>query len=142
MKYYERNIFSFSIMMLMTYNFLCKLFSFMTAEVHCIYVNIYSFLFAGTTLSLLGCHRIEDIREVLVGVGLQVVRLVEITTFCNYITYHFFNIIFLCGWVRVHIKRSATYLFITRSIEKSQQLLCTLKVSNSYGPNDKCCLRR
>ena len=40
--------------------------------------------FAGTVLSLLACHNVEDIREVLVGVGLQVVRLVTFCTFSNY----------------------------------------------------------
>ncbi|XP_015882720.3 uncharacterized protein LOC107418533 isoform X1 [Ziziphus jujuba] len=69
----------------------------------------------GTTLSLLGCHRVEDIREVFVGVGLQVVR--------------------------VCIERSATYLFITRDVEKSRQLLCSLQDFDSFGANDKCCLR-
>lgn len=31
---------------------------------------------AGTIISMLGCHKIEDVREVLVGMGLQVLRLV------------------------------------------------------------------
>ncbi|KAF3437141.1 hypothetical protein FNV43_RR19894 [Rhamnella rubrinervis] len=70
---------------------------------------------AGITFSLLGCHRVEDISEVLVGIGLQVVR--------------------------VHVDRNATYLFITRSVEKSRQLLCTLQVFDSFRANDKCCLR-
>ncbi|KAG7942291.1 hypothetical protein I3843_16G095200 [Carya illinoinensis] len=48
---------------------------------------------SGAILSLVGCHKIEDIKEVSVGVGLQVVR--------------------LC------IDRDSAYLFITRSIEKS-----------------------
>lgn len=69
-------------------------------------------------------------------------RLVDVSTFCNYIAYRFSNIFFLCGWIRVHVERSATYLFITRSVEKSRQLLCTLQVFDSYRANDKCCLRR
>ncbi|GAV73423.1 LOW QUALITY PROTEIN: LRR_4 domain-containing protein, partial [Cephalotus follicularis] len=70
---------------------------------------------SGTSLSLLDCHRVEDVREVLVGVGLQVVR--------------------------VNMERGATYLFITRNIEKSRQLLCILQVCDSYTTNDKCSIR-
>ncbi|XP_024020883.1 uncharacterized protein LOC21392153 isoform X1 [Morus notabilis] len=62
-----------------------------------------------TISSFLACHRIEDVREVLVGMGLQVVRL--------------------------SIERSA-YLFITRSIGKSRQLLCILEVLYSYKADD------
>ncbi|KAL5539452.1 hypothetical protein UlMin_044611 [Ulmus minor] len=69
----------------------------------------------GTDISLLAWHRVEDIREVTVGLGLQVIR--------------------------VYIEGSATYLFITRSIEKSRQLLCTLQVFDSCGGNDECSLR-
>ncbi|XP_022735930.1 uncharacterized protein LOC111289281 isoform X3 [Durio zibethinus] len=66
-------------------------------------------------LDLLGCHRVEDIREVLVGLSLQVVRL--------------------------YVEGNVSYLFITRSIEKSTQLLHTVKVSDSCAPSDKCSLR-
>lgn len=70
----------------------------------------------GTILNLLGCHKIEDIREVLIGLGLQVVR--------------------------VSTEMGATYLFMTRSIEKSRQLLCTLQIFYLVSTNDKCSLRR
>ncbi|CAN6584811.1 unnamed protein product [Malus baccata var. baccata] len=62
---------------------------------------------SGTMLKLKGCHRVEDIREVVVGIGLQVVR--------------------------VYVGGSATYLFKTRSIEKSRQLLSTLKAIDSFA---------
>ncbi|KAL6178249.1 hypothetical protein ACLB2K_049768 [Fragaria x ananassa] len=70
---------------------------------------------SGTILNLQGSHRVEDIREVIVGLGLQVVR--------------------------VFVGESATYLFKTRSIESSRQLLSTLTVIDSYSPIDKFCLR-
>ncbi|XP_062026504.1 uncharacterized protein LOC133742837 isoform X1 [Rosa rugosa] len=70
---------------------------------------------SGTILNLQGSHRVEDIRDVVVGVGLQVVR--------------------------VYVEESATYLFKTRSIESSRQLLSTLTVIDSYSPIDKFCLR-
>ncbi|XP_018823550.1 uncharacterized protein LOC108993190 isoform X2 [Juglans regia] len=70
---------------------------------------------SGAILSLVGCHKMEDIREVSVGVGLQVVR--------------------LC------IDRDSAYLFITRSIEKSRQLFSTLKVFDLHPENDHCSLR-
>ncbi|XP_022755098.1 uncharacterized protein LOC111303243 [Durio zibethinus] len=60
--------------------------------------------------------KFEDISEVLVGLGLQVVR--------------------------VCVERSVVYLFITRSIEESTQLLHMLKVADSCAPNNKCSLRR
>ncbi|XP_050376311.1 uncharacterized protein LOC126793739 isoform X2 [Argentina anserina] len=71
---------------------------------------------SGTILKLQGSHRVEDIREVVVGVGLQVVR--------------------------VFVEENTTYLFKTRSIESSRQLLSTLTVIDSYSPIDKFCLRR
>ncbi|KAM1026596.1 hypothetical protein ACFX2I_039439 [Malus domestica] len=70
---------------------------------------------SGTILKLQGRHRVEDIREVVVGIGLQVVR--------------------------VYVGGSASYLFKTRSIEKSRQLLSTLKVIDSFAPNGELCLR-
>lgn len=70
---------------------------------------------SGTILKLMGCHKVEDIREVLVGVGLEVVR--------------------------VYIEEDATYLFVTRSMEKSRDLLYALQVFDSYTAGQKCCLR-
>ncbi|KAJ6881739.1 hypothetical protein NC651_028367 [Populus alba x Populus x berolinensis] len=70
---------------------------------------------SGSILSLLGWYRVEDVREVLVGIGLQVVR--------------------------VYIERGATYLFLTRSIEKSRQLLHILQVSGACSTNNKCLLK-
>ncbi|MBA0690057.1 hypothetical protein Goari_007754 [Gossypium aridum] len=82
-----------------------------------LYVLLVGVTFDGSEsiLDLLGSHRVEDIREVLVGLSLQVVR--------------------------VYVKGSVAYLFVTRSIEKSSQLLYMLKASDSSTPNDKCSLR-
>ncbi|XP_017973309.1 PREDICTED: uncharacterized protein LOC18604377 isoform X4 [Theobroma cacao] len=82
-----------------------------------LYVLLVGVAFDGsdTILDLLGCHKVEDIREVFVGLGLQIVR--------------------------AYIEGSVAYLFITRSIEKSTQLLQTLKVFDSCAPNDKFALR-
>ncbi|KAG8639821.1 uncharacterized protein LOC110631290 isoform X2 [Manihot esculenta] len=71
---------------------------------------------SGNILSLLGWHRVEDVKEVLVGVGLQAMR--------------------------VYIERGGTYLFLTRSIEKSRLLLYMLQVFVPCATNDKCLLRR
>ncbi|XP_021291945.1 uncharacterized protein LOC110422394 [Herrania umbratica] len=81
-----------------------------------LYVLLVGVAFDGsdTILDLLGCHKVEDIREVLVGLGLQIVR--------------------------AYIEGSVAYLFITRSIKKSTRLLQTLKVFDSCAPNDKCSL--
>ncbi|XP_040939762.1 uncharacterized protein [Gossypium hirsutum] len=82
-----------------------------------LYVLLVGVTFDGSEsiLDLLGSHRVEDIREVLVGLSLQVVR--------------------------VYVKGNVAYLFITRSIKKSSQLLYMLKASDSSTPNDKCPLR-
>ncbi|TYJ07276.1 hypothetical protein E1A91_A12G294000v1 [Gossypium mustelinum] len=82
-----------------------------------LYVLLVGVTFDGSEsiLDLLGSHRVEDIREVLVGLSLQVVR--------------------------VYVKGNVAYLFITRSIKKSSQLLYMLKASDSSTPNDKCSLR-
>ncbi|KAI4347277.1 hypothetical protein L6164_008100 [Bauhinia variegata] len=83
--------------------------------------KLYILLFAdatdgsGTFLSLLSCHKVEEVCEVLIGVGLQVAR--------------------------VRFESGETYLFITRSIEKSRELIQTLQVSGSCGQNDRCSIQ-
>ncbi|KAH1079877.1 hypothetical protein AAZX31_05G232100 [Glycine max] len=70
---------------------------------------------SGTLLSVLSCHKIEEVCEVLVGMGLQVLR--------------------------VNFENGETYLFVTRSIEKSRELLCTIHVLDSCGGNGRCSIR-
>ncbi|KAF4385269.1 hypothetical protein G4B88_026552 [Cannabis sativa] len=83
--------------------------------------KLYMFLVCTTSdgsesvSSLIACHNVQNISEVLVGMGLQVVR--------------------------VSIEESATYLFITRSTEKLRQLLCTLQIFDSFEMDNKCSLR-
>ncbi|XP_054813681.1 uncharacterized protein LOC129314293 isoform X2 [Prosopis cineraria] len=71
---------------------------------------------SGIHLNLLSRHKAEEVCEVLVGMGLQVLR--------------------------VNFESGETYLFITRSIQKSRELLKTLQVSDSCGANDRCSIRR
>lgn len=47
-------------------------------------------------MRLLGCHKVEDVRDVSVGLGLQVVRLVIFGTFHNDRVDHFPKSLFLC----------------------------------------------
>ncbi|KAF6140072.1 hypothetical protein GIB67_001813 [Kingdonia uniflora] len=71
---------------------------------------------SGSITEVMGSHMLEDIREVLVGLGLQVLS--------------------------VHIEMGATYLFITRNIEKSRGLLCLLQVCDSNATDiSRCSLR-
>ncbi|CAL5371927.1 unnamed protein product [Camellia sinensis] len=70
---------------------------------------------SGTSLRQMGCHKIEDVREVLVSLGLQLLR--------------------------VYIERCASYLFATRSIEKSRQLLCILYSSDSNMRKQSCSMK-
>ncbi|KAI3746032.1 hypothetical protein L6452_08447 [Arctium lappa] len=60
---------------------------------------------SGYIPSLVGCLGTEDVKEVLVGLGLQAVR--------------------------VYTKRGARYMFITRSIEKSRLLISILELFHS-----------
>ncbi|XP_061354647.1 uncharacterized protein LOC133299228 isoform X3 [Gastrolobium bilobum] len=69
---------------------------------------------SGTLLSVLSCHKIEEVSEVVVGMGLQVLR--------------------------VNFESGETYLFVTRSIEKSRELLCT--IHDSCGGNSRCLITR
>lgn len=82
-----------------------------------LYVLLIGVKFDGSEsiLSLLGRHKIEEIREVVIGLGLQIVR--------------------------VQIERSAAYLFLTRSVEKARLLLCTLNVFSLCEANKLCTLR-
>ncbi|KAF5767543.1 putative leucine-rich repeat domain superfamily [Helianthus annuus] len=60
---------------------------------------------SGSSASLVGCLGTEDVKEVLVGLGLQAVR--------------------------VYANRGARYMFITRSIEKSRLLISMLELFHS-----------
>ncbi|KAL2342330.1 hypothetical protein Fmac_003615 [Flemingia macrophylla] len=70
---------------------------------------------SGTLLSVLSCHKIEEVCEVQVGMALQVLR--------------------------VNFENGETYLFLTRSIEKSRELLRTIDVLDSCGGTDRCSIR-
>ncbi|KAK2385695.1 Outer arm dynein light chain 1 protein [Trifolium repens] len=70
---------------------------------------------SGALLSVFSCHKMEEVREVLVGMGLQLLR--------------------------VNFEDGDTYLFVTRSIEMSRELLCTILVFDSCGGNARCSIR-
>ncbi|XP_052181694.1 uncharacterized protein LOC127794555 isoform X2 [Diospyros lotus] len=70
---------------------------------------------SGITLSQMGCHRTEDVREVLIGLGLQMLR--------------------LC------IEEGITYLFTTRSIDISRELLYILHFSDSDTRMQNCSMQ-
>ncbi|XP_027340394.1 uncharacterized protein LOC113853899 isoform X2 [Abrus precatorius] len=70
---------------------------------------------SGTLLNVLSCRKNKEVCEVLVGMGLQVLR--------------------------VTFEGGETYLFVTRSIEKSRELLCTIQVYDSCGGNGRCSIK-
>ncbi|KAK7251742.1 hypothetical protein RIF29_35198 [Crotalaria pallida] len=70
---------------------------------------------SGMLLSLLSCHKMEEVCEVLVGMGLLVLRM--------------------------KFESGETYLFVTRSIEKSRELLCTIHMFDSCGGDGRCLIR-
>ncbi|KAK1278876.1 hypothetical protein QJS04_geneDACA017156 [Acorus gramineus] len=69
---------------------------------------------SGVNLYVLGCHKLEELKEVVVGLGLQALR--------------------------VFIERDATYLFITRTIEGTRRFLSLLRICDSSEPSG-CSLR-
>ncbi|KAL2461809.1 Outer arm dynein light chain 1 protein [Abeliophyllum distichum] len=69
---------------------------------------------SATTLEMVGCHGVGDVRGAYAGLGLQVVR--------------------------VCFEGNAAYLFITRCIERSRELLWVLDFFDSYGIKDYCSL--
>ncbi|WOL09353.1 hypothetical protein Cni_G18106 [Canna indica] len=64
---------------------------------------------------VLGCHKLEDMREVVIGLGLQALRL--------------------------YLEGNITYLFLTRSSEKSKNLLSLLQLCDSAALSDMCSLK-
>ncbi|KAE9607466.1 putative leucine-rich repeat domain, L domain-containing protein [Lupinus albus] len=70
---------------------------------------------SGNLLSLLNCHKLEEVCEVLVGMGLQVLR--------------------------VNFESGEAYLFVTKSIEKSREILCTILMFDSCGGDDRFSIR-
>nr|GEX98453.1 probable auxin efflux carrier component 1c [Tanacetum cinerariifolium] len=67
---------------------------------------------SGSRPSLVGCIGTEDVKEVLVGLGLQAVR--------------------------VYAKRGARYMFITRSVNKSRLLISILEIQVALFERDVC----
>ncbi|KAF9587033.1 hypothetical protein IFM89_039719 [Coptis chinensis] len=83
--------------------------------------NVYVLLMDSTSdgsgfiSEVIGCHRIGEINEVVIGIGLQLLR--------------------------VHIETDTTYLFVTKSVEKSRELLSLLHVCDSNSTSNKCSLK-
>ncbi|KAI3840045.1 hypothetical protein MKW92_031786, partial [Papaver armeniacum] len=65
-----------------------------------------------TIARVIGRHRLDDLQEVVVSIGLQALR--------------------------VHFGVDVAYLFITRDIEKSKRLLSLIQVSDSTLPSNAC----
>ncbi|KAH7652875.1 L domain-like protein [Dioscorea alata] len=61
----------------------------------------------GTRPTVLGCYSLEDIREIVVGLALQALR--------------------------IHMEGNINYLFLTRTIDKARDLLCLLLGFDSRG---------
>ncbi|KAK4362062.1 hypothetical protein RND71_017303 [Anisodus tanguticus] len=70
---------------------------------------------SGSSLKLVGCHGIQRMREIFVGLGLQIVR--------------------LC------FEWDTTYLFVTRNIDVSRELLLLLGFADSHVMENNCSLR-
>ncbi|KAL3818603.1 hypothetical protein ACJIZ3_004508 [Penstemon smallii] len=69
---------------------------------------------SGMSLEMVGFHRVANVREVIVGLGLQVVR--------------------------VYFEGNASYLFVTRCLERSRDLLSVIGLFDSSGLKDHCFL--
>lgn len=94
---------------------------------------------------VLGFHRLEDIREVVIGLGLQALR-----SACKFIR-KFSHLLVVNSSTRlclntlecrVHMEGDTTYIFLPRTGEKSKDLLFLLGVGDSAALNTRCSLRR
>ncbi|PHT47376.1 hypothetical protein CQW23_11584 [Capsicum baccatum] len=70
---------------------------------------------SGSSLKLVGCHGTQEMREIFVGLGLQIVR--------------------------VCFERDTTYLFVTRNIDVSRELLLILGFADSHVIESNCSLQ-
>lgn len=70
---------------------------------------------SGSRLRLVGCHGTQQMREIFVGLGLQIVR--------------------------VCFEWDTTYLFVTRNIDVSRELLSILGFTDSHVKENNCSLR-
>lgn len=95
---------------------------------------------AGTILSMLGCHMVEEIREVSIGMGFHIVRLASLLPKRFAFIEPIISLSIFSDSHRVCIDTGARYLFITRSIDKSRLLLETLEIINVL--DTKCSLKR
>ncbi|KAM3204537.1 hypothetical protein P3L10_027946 [Capsicum annuum] len=69
---------------------------------------------SGSSLKLVGYHGTYEMREIFVGLGLQIVR--------------------------VCFKRDTTYIFVTRNIDMSRELLSISGFADSHVLEDNCSL--
>ncbi|XP_051119081.1 uncharacterized protein LOC127243218 isoform X2 [Andrographis paniculata] len=67
-----------------------------------------------TSLKMVGCHQVSDVVQAFVGLGLQIIR--------------------------VCFEGDAAYLFITRCMERSRELLCLLNILVFPGMKNTCSL--
>ncbi|PIA26640.1 hypothetical protein AQUCO_09100064v1 [Aquilegia coerulea] len=69
---------------------------------------------SGIISEVIGSHMLEEITRVDIGIALQVLR--------------------------VHIEMDTTYLFITKSVKKTREILSLLRVSDSTAMSNRCSL--
>ncbi|XP_019091789.1 PREDICTED: uncharacterized protein LOC104742372 isoform X2 [Camelina sativa] len=72
-------------------------------------------LLVGKTLSVLCCHKTKELQDVSVGLGLQ--------------------------FVMLHFWEDVEYIFVTKCIEKTTELLNFIQVSDSHATEFKCSLQ-
>lgn len=96
-------------------------------------------MYPDRNLSLLCLHAINDIQDVSVGLGLQVVRLVLYGSAFKLCSVPNLSLTF---WFRLRFKEGTEYNFITGSIEKTTVLLNIIKVLDSQATEPKCSLGR
>lgn len=91
---------------------------------------------------MVGCHGVGDVRDAYVGLGVQVVRLITSNPFWMPACSKFLTACVFCAFIRVCFDGNAAYLFITRCIERSRELLWVLEFFDLYGIKDYCSLTR
>jgi hypothetical protein len=82
-----------------------------------------------TMLRVLGSYWMEDLENILIGLGLQALRYISILIFSNF-HLNYMRLTFVLQYHRVHMADNTTHLFLTRTSKEAEDILWLLTASN------------
>jgi hypothetical protein len=80
-------------------------------------------------LRVLGSYWMEDLENILIGLGLQALRYISILIFSNF-HLNYMRLTFVLQYHRVHMADNTTHLFLTRTSKEAEDILWLLTASN------------